>query len=117
VLVGHGFFPDLYVLQSLGFDFETVVGILDTELLARAVFGPSDVRGALRLGDILANLKCRVEGCQVAGNDANFALRVLLLLAAERYSGFEGSLTDNERGRLEKSKAIGHFPFLHLSPS
>ena len=61
--------------------------------MARTIFGPSDTRGSLRLKNILAKLNCPAERCHVAGNDANFTLRALLLLVAEYYSGFEDSLT------------------------
>ena len=116
ILVGHGFSSDLHVLRSIGFDLETsVVGILDTEAMARTIFGPSDTRGGLRLKNILAKLNCPVERCHVAGNDANFTLRALLLLVAECYFGFEDSLNDKARERLEKIKAIGHSPLLRLS--
>ncbi|TVY12864.1 hypothetical protein LARI1_G009457 [Lachnellula arida] len=108
VLVGHGFAADLHVLKALGFDLETsIIGILDTEAEARAVFGPPDERGGLRLGRVLARLKCSVGGCHVAGNDANFILCALLLLAAEAYSGSEDSLDESARERLEIIKAIG----------
>ena len=70
--MGHGFSSDLPVLQSLGFDLETsVVGIVDTEAVASAFFG---IRNGLRLKNILARLKCPVERCHVAGNDASFTL-------------------------------------------
>ena len=49
----------------------------------------------------LQSLGCPVEGCYIAGNDANFTLRPLLLLAAESYSGFEDSMDDNARERFQ----------------
>lgn len=107
VLVGHGFAADLHVLKALGFDLETsIAGFLDTEAEARAIFGPPDARGGLRLGRVLARLKCAVGGCHVAGNDANFTLQALLLLAAEAYSGSEDSLDGSARERLEIIRAI-----------
>ncbi|KUJ17301.1 uncharacterized protein LY89DRAFT_746830 [Mollisia scopiformis] len=80
VLVGHGLNGDCQVLQSLGFDFDSsIVGYIDTAEAARATFGGT----SLRLKDLLARLGLVVEGCHVAGNDANFTLRALLLLALE----------------------------------
>ncbi|KAK0736187.1 Polynucleotidyl transferase, partial [Apiosordaria backusii] len=80
VLVGHGILNELQALQALGFEFERPPsGILDTSRIANEVFqfwGGS-------LGDLLGVLGCPFNRLHVAGNDANFTLRALLLLAAK----------------------------------
>jgi hypothetical protein len=113
VLVGHGLNGDCQVLQSLGFYFDSsIVGYIDTADAARAIFGPLSGQDeaptvtTFRLKDLLAKLGLVVEGCHVAGNDANFTLRALLLLAVE---GFRTSDLLNEPTKeiLEKIRAIG----------
>lgn len=109
VLVGHAFLSDLRVLESLGFDLKTsIIGIIDTDLEARGILGESEVRRGSRLRDVLERLRCHVGGCHIAGNDANFTLRVLLLLAAEAHSGSEDSLNETMRERLNMINAICH---------
>lgn len=80
VIVGHGILNELQALQALGFEFERPPsGTLDTSRVANEVlecFGGS-------LGDLLSMLGCPFNRLHVAGNDANFTLRALLLLVAE----------------------------------
>jgi len=110
ILVGHNPHGDLNVLQALGFDLKTsIIGVLDTEMIANIVLGPSVVRGTRRLRDVLAQLGCHFEGFHSAGNDANFTLRALLLLAAEHYAGLE-NLDACTQQRLKRIKSIGHSP-------
>ncbi|KAH8819950.1 hypothetical protein F5884DRAFT_849235 [Xylogone sp. PMI_703] len=112
ILVGHCLPSDLPVLRALGFDLETsVINILDTEVMAQAILGLP----GCRLKSLLEKLNCPVERCHVAGNDADFTLRALLLLVAEHYSKFEGSLDDISRERLERIEAIGRCPIPGLS--
>lgn len=80
VLVGHGIVSDLQALRALKFEFERPpFGILDTSRIANEVF--QFRRGSL--GDLLVALGCSFNKLHVAGNDANFTLRALLLLAAK----------------------------------
>lgn len=80
VLVGHGIVNDLQALEALGFEFERPPsGILDTSGIANEVFQI----WAGSLGDLLGVLGCPFNRLHVAGNDANFTLRALLLLAAK----------------------------------
>jgi hypothetical protein len=108
ILVGHSFDEEKHVLQALGFDLKTsIVGILDTETLANTILGPPFMRGSRRLRNILLQLGCELEGFYSAGNDANFTLRALLLLAVQHYAGLE-NLDCGTLQRLEKIKNIGH---------
>ncbi|TVY83911.1 hypothetical protein LSUE1_G001009 [Lachnellula suecica] len=108
ILVGHGLIKDHRVLKALGFDFKTSIsGILDTQQMAYAILGKPEDRGSLRLKGVLEKLDCTFEGYHSAGNDANFTLRALLLLAVEDYSGHEESLDDGMKKRLENIKALG----------
>jgi hypothetical protein len=116
-VVGHGFRTDLLVLTSLGFDLKTsVVGILDTGDIARQVFGPPDSPHGLRLGRLFAKLRCPFDRLHIGGNDANLALRALLLLAVEGYRGYKESLDDAAQDRLEMIQAIGRSSLSCLSP-
>ncbi|CZR56760.1 uncharacterized protein PAC_06649 [Phialocephala subalpina] len=84
VLVGHGFGMDLQALHSLDFDLETsILGLFDTFDIARKLQMPRH-----SLGCLLEDLGC----CNVnrnrlhnAGNDANYTLQALLLLALRMY--------------------------------
>ncbi|KAH6715088.1 hypothetical protein BKA61DRAFT_721797 [Leptodontidium sp. MPI-SDFR-AT-0119] len=88
VLVGHGVPGDMAVLKDLGFDFQEnrVVARLDTYLLARDL-----QMGHLSLENLLIKLNCP---CNLkfhnAGNDANCALRALLLLGVKAIEALEG---------------------------
>ncbi|KAK2025757.1 hypothetical protein LX32DRAFT_655228 [Colletotrichum zoysiae] len=78
IFVGHGIVNELHVLRALGFKFELPPsGMLDTSRIASEVFG----RWRGSLGDLLGALGCPFGRLHVAGNDANFTLRALLLLA------------------------------------
>ncbi|KAK3380151.1 Polynucleotidyl transferase [Lasiosphaeria ovina] len=80
VLVGHGILNELQALQALGFEFKRPPsGILDTSRIANEVFQI----WAGSLGDLLGVLGCPFNRLHVAGNDANFTLRALLLVAAK----------------------------------
>jgi hypothetical protein len=86
VLVGHGMSSDLSALRALGLDFKQVVAKLDTYLLARNV-----KLGELSLKNLLVELKvpCNLK-FHNAGNDANVALRALLLLGIKAIGATEG---------------------------
>ncbi|KAK0100028.1 hypothetical protein ONS95_013157 [Cadophora gregata] len=79
ILVGHGLRTDLLVLRRRGVMFEnirSIVGLLDTTYIARDLLGMN-----FRLEGLLKFLLCPVENFHLAGNDANYALRALLMLA------------------------------------
>ncbi|KAK0100684.1 hypothetical protein ONS95_007136 [Cadophora gregata] len=110
VLVGHGFGPDLTVLREIGFDMETsIVGIIDTARLAERVMVMEEQqpkRGDFKLKNVLARLGCHVEGFHTSGNDANYALRALLLLVAERFSCSGKGRTGTERVGVLRTLAL-----------
>ena len=113
VLVGHGLNGDCQTLRSLGFDFDSsIVGYIDTADVARTIFGqpsgqyePPTVT-TFRLKDLLARLGLIVEGCHIGGNDANFTLRALLLLAVEIFHT-SNLLNQPTKEILETIRAIG----------
>jgi hypothetical protein len=83
VFVGHGIINDLQALQALGFQFPALLsGVLDTFQVANEVFQ----FWAGSLGDLLLSLGCSFNRLHCAGNDANFTLRALLLLAAQGFT-------------------------------
>jgi len=97
VLVGHDIGNDLNVLQRLGFDIRAhVVGIFDTALIGR--------KPGTGLKNTLMSLGCDFYGFHNSGNDANFTLKVLLLLAAHNYIG--GTVTEFPRNDIEIVKNI-----------
>jgi hypothetical protein len=92
VLVGHGITADLHVLQALGFQFPALLSsVLDTSRVANEVF--EIWAGSLR--DLLLALQCSFNRLHCAGNDANFTLRALLLLAVEGLTGQQEDQAEN----------------------
>lgn len=80
VLVGHDIRHDLTVLRRLNFDLQTSIsGILDTRRIASVVFAQDN----MSLVTLLTRLRCPWNKLHNAGNDANFSIRALLLLAIE----------------------------------
>ncbi|KAH7322838.1 hypothetical protein B0I35DRAFT_426578 [Stachybotrys elegans] len=78
VLVGHSPEQDVQVLASLGYELPPDTRVIDTRRIAGEVLGTISVS----LGSLLRRLKCPFDGLHSAGNDATFALRAALLLAA-----------------------------------
>lgn len=76
ILVSHGLDNDLRALETLKFKFRVSI---DTFIIARQMFPPNSDK---KLRGILQRLKCPYVGLHCAGNDANFTLRAMLLLAA-----------------------------------
>ena len=78
VFVGHGILNDIKVLRSLDFQFPALLStVIDTCQVANQVF---EIWSG-SLGDLLRRIECPFNRLHCAGNDANFALRALLLLA------------------------------------
>jgi hypothetical protein len=105
--VGHGIMNDLLVLQALGFQLsDNYVAFIDTVHVANEVFGCW--AGPLR--DLLRELDCPHSRLHCAGNDANFTLKALLLLAAQKLEKEDGdkSMIDVLRrlGRRELPRRI-----------
>lgn len=76
VIVGHGVANDLRVLQALNFHFDASPIVLDTAQIAQRSFNLE-----LSLSHLLPVLGSSFRELHCAGNDANFTLRALLLLA------------------------------------
>ena len=94
VIVGHGFGPDLTVMRELGVDLKnSIVGIIDTAKLAEGAATEVPKRGDFKLKNVLARFGCILEGFHTSGNDANYTLRALLLLVAERFLSEGGDIT------------------------
>ena len=105
--VGHGIMNDLLVLQALGFQFsDNHMAFMNTLHVANEVFGCW--AGPLR--DLLRKLNCPHSRLHCAGNDANFTLKALLLLAAQKLEKEDGdkSMIDVLRrlGRRELPRRI-----------
>jgi len=105
ILVGHAIRNDMAVLRYLKFDIRTsILGILDTQQIAPEVISASS--GSLR--DILTELRCPFDNLHSAGNDANFTLRALLLLAVQSYA--DETLCQEDQRTLESIKGIAESP-------
>jgi hypothetical protein len=78
ILVGHGLRSDLAVLRKRGIFIEeipTIIAKFDTTYLAIEVLGIKS-----SLDHLLKILDCPHENMHIAGNEANYTLRALLLL-------------------------------------
>jgi len=85
ILVGHGFGFEIKAMKGLGIDLTlapSVIEIFDTEFLGYEVFG-RDFRCSL--SNVIKKIGILGESFHNAGNDANFALRAMLLLAIYQY--------------------------------
>lgn len=83
VLVGHHVANELRILQHLHFDLHTsIVGILDTKKIVSTML-PNISQ---TLSSILSELQCPFQNLHVAGNDAYFTLRAILLLVIRSYT-------------------------------
>ncbi|KAN0110313.1 hypothetical protein V8E51_006700 [Hyaloscypha variabilis] len=105
VLIGRGLRSDLLILRRKGIMFEeikTIVAKLDTTYLAKGVLG-----GNFGLESLLRYLQCPSQNLHNAGNDANFTLRALLLLA---YYGLRKSASSSDAGKLASLKNLAMEP-------
>jgi hypothetical protein len=109
VLVGHGLSEDLAVLSSLGFDFQTsIIGIFDTAYISSEL-----EMSPCSLGRLLDELECPTASLHNAGNDANFTLRALILLAIKGYKMQELntlSAKENIAARIEALQYVSTTP-------
>lgn len=96
ILVGHGLTNELKALDILKVNPKTcrIVSKLDTFLIAPQVSPKKFPSGSRKLCDLLRKLCCPYDALHVAGNDANFTLRALILLAAQA--------THHERREMSK---------------
>ncbi len=81
MLAGHGIESELAVLARIGLDLDkfSVVVILSNPKIAMQMYG----KGSYSLKRLLERLGCPPEKLHNAGNDSNYALRVLLVLFIE----------------------------------
>ncbi|KAH7379768.1 hypothetical protein BKA64DRAFT_765194 [Cadophora sp. MPI-SDFR-AT-0126] len=104
ILLAHGLSTDLAVCAKRGLvleDLATIVGLLDTTYLATEVLGMR-----FQLVYLLRILGLPFQEVHNAGNDANYALRVLLVLS---YYGLKPDLV-GRCDTLEYFKALGFNP-------
>lgn len=88
ILIGHNTGVKVRILNALGIDLTlapSVVELLDTEYLFKEMF--SGARN-YKLGDVVekVGISSHLDYFQNAGNDANFTLRAMFLLAIYRYN-------------------------------
>lgn len=98
-LVGHGIDNELEILDNLGLQFDEPrpCGSIDTGKIAQQIFGHLPTLDALP-----TNLNCKHAYLHSAGNDANFALGALFLLAVLDSTG---PGCDHDRMRLLEQAA------------
>ncbi|KAL2069378.1 hypothetical protein VTL71DRAFT_14055 [Oculimacula yallundae] len=104
VLLAHGISADLATCRKRGYSLEdltSVVGLLDTAYLARDVLGTT-----MPLCSLLNILELPSKELHNAGNDANYALRALLVLCSYGVS----PLSAKSIGTLDYFKGIAFEP-------
>jgi hypothetical protein len=104
VLVGHGLGGDLAALSSLGFDFQTsVIGILDTANISSEL-----EMDRCTLGRLLGELECPKSSTRHhnSGNEANFTLRALILLAIKGYEQRRIEMLMVKEERVARTEAL-----------
>ncbi len=103
ILVGHGFSFEIQVLRGLGINLAlapVVENILDTHYLGIEVFGQD-----FTLSRLTRQLGLEGSHFHIAGNDAKFSLRAILLLATHNLLEAESS----QKSRLEIYEKIARF--------
>ncbi|KUL87238.1 hypothetical protein ZTR_03333 [Talaromyces verruculosus] len=107
ILVGHGLDGDLIALETLHIDFEadSLLSIMDTFWIARQV-SPSEQPYKLR--GLLQRLRidCPGGALHCAGNDANFSLRALLLMAARACQCIDLGLTKESKRARRRERIL-----------
>ncbi|KAH9218292.1 hypothetical protein DL95DRAFT_444268 [Leptodontidium sp. 2 PMI_412] len=104
ILVGHGLGFENKVLKGLGLDLNlapSVIEIFDTEFLGYEVF---DKTFKCSLSNVVRKTGISGGFFHNAGNDANFSLRAMLLLACHRYDPLKANIT--LQSRLEMYRKI-----------
>jgi hypothetical protein len=104
VLVGHGIANEIHILRQLGVNLElspVIVGVFDTSLLARDIMGQAT---KCRLVDVARRFDMDASNFHNAGNDANYTLRILLMLAMNHCEGI--SMTSSQSKLVEFYKKM-----------
>jgi hypothetical protein len=111
VIIGQSVKTDLKIFQRLGVNVHEVapvLAILDTDLVARNLFGvnSSTPMASFKLSAILTDLQCPYEISELhnAGNDATFTLHAMLMLVIKRSESREITLAQREI--LERLRAV-----------
>ncbi|KAE8443513.1 hypothetical protein EG329_001825 [Mollisiaceae sp. DMI_Dod_QoI] len=107
ILVGHGFGFEIKAMKGLGIDLTlapSVIEIFDTEFLGYEVFGRNF---KCSLSKVTKEIGILGESFHNAGNDANFTLRAMLLLAIHRYN--PSKLDRAQKEKIEMYKKLAKF--------
>lgn len=107
ILVGHGLSFEIKVLKGLGIDLNlasSVIEIFDTEFLGYEVFG-KDFKCSL--SHVVQRTGILGGSFHNAGNDANFSLRAMFLLACHRYDTLKTNIP--LQTRLETYRKLARF--------
>jgi len=105
---------DMYLLKKMGIDlmdttrYPSIIGILDTACIATRILGPGIFGSTHSLENICELLDVSSFNPHVAGNDANFALKALLLLAVKSVENRD--LTLEQKSRLLRIQAVAQVP-------
>lgn len=107
ILVGHGLDSDLIALDTLNINFEadSLLSIMDTFWIARQVFASEQ---PYKLRRLLQRLRIDYPdgALHCAGNDANFSLRALLLLAARACQSTDLELTKESKRARRRERIL-----------
>lgn len=98
VLVGHGIAAKISLLKNMGISLylsEAIVRVVDTKFLVREIMGPHIDS---RLSAVVRECGMRGVNFNNAGNDANYTLRSMLLLALKNCE--IGQLTKSQEERV-----------------
>ncbi|KUJ10051.1 uncharacterized protein LY89DRAFT_760882 [Mollisia scopiformis] len=98
VLVVYDGYNDLWLLDELKVKLEPVA-VLDPQKAAHDVLQSQYQRS---LNDLLIELDCHFNFLHVAGNDANFTLRALLMIAVKGSHGI--SLNDSQKDHVAEER-------------
>ena len=108
ILVGHGLRSDLAVLRKRGIfiqDIPTIIAKFDTTYIAMEVLG---IKSSLY--HLLKILDCPHKNLHIAGNDANYTLRALLLLTYYGLRPFVSCLGAIQYLKYFKDLGLEHLP-------
>ncbi|KAK8054803.1 hypothetical protein PG993_000030 [Apiospora rasikravindrae] len=108
VLVGHDIRFEYHILRKLGFDRQPEC-CLDTYRMAGQVLP----YWSLRLGELLTELGCPYDWLHNGGNDANYTLKALLLLATR---AVRSNMPDEWTDKVELLETIAMSPIPTVSP-
>lgn len=104
VLVTHDGNSDLRFAKELGISIEAICTI-DTQMVAQH---PLQLTHKASLRELLIILNCPFQHIHVAGNDANFTLRALLMLATRNPDIL--NLSEEQLAAISTFQAVAQFP-------